>query len=187
MSTRSNIVLLRDNNSCSAIYCHYDGYLEHNGKMLLDNYTSTKDVRALVSMGDIKSLKPTLDEMVETEDYQIYDDPAKNFQSLRAYMSQVDTLFIEFIYLWSEEDESWWVSRSASREVGEAYLSTLFYHTDFKRLIVDEEGNVKEDYQNFIAGPGRLKNKQVTEEDVCECGELVEDCPDAYAHITSGA
>ena len=53
--------------------------------------------------------------------------------------------------------------------------------------LVDEEGNVKEDYHNFIVGPGRLKNKQVIEKDVCECGELVEDCPDAYVHITSGA
>jgi hypothetical protein len=57
MSTRSNIVLLRENGSCSAVYCHYDGYLEHNGRILLDNYTSTKDVRALVAMGNIRSLK----------------------------------------------------------------------------------------------------------------------------------
>tara|TARA_R100001082_G_scaffold108875_1_gene84892 strand:- start:131 stop:574 length:444 start_codon:yes stop_codon:yes gene_type:complete len=140
------------------MYCHYDGYLEHNGKLLLDNYTSTKDVKALISLGNIRSLKPTIDEMVETEDYQIYDDPAESFRSLRAYMSQVDTLFIEFIYLWSEEDESWWVSRSVSKEVGGAYLNTLFYHTDFKRLVVDKEGNVKEDYHNFIVGPGRLKD-----------------------------
>ena len=154
MSTRSNIVLLRDNGSCSAIYCHYDGYLEHNGKMLLDNYTSTQDVRALVSIGNIRALKPTLDEMVEEE----YKELPQNFSTLRGYMSQVDTLFIEFIYLWSEEDESWWVSRSVSKEVGGAYLNTLFYHTDFKRLVIDKEGNVKEDYHNFIAGPGRLKD-----------------------------
>jgi len=154
MSTRSNIVLLRDNGSCSAIYCHYDGYLEHNGKMLLDNYTSTQDVRALVALGDIRALKPTLDEMVEEE----YKELPQNFSTLRGYMSQVDTLFIEFIYLWSEEDESWWVSTSTSKEVGGAYLNTLFYHTDFKRLVIDKEGNVKEDYHNFIAGPGRLKD-----------------------------
>ena len=154
MSTRSNIVLLRDNGSCSAIYCHYDGYLEHNGKMLLDNYTSTQDVRALVALGDIRALKPTLDEMVEEE----YKELPQNFGSLRGYMSQVDTLFIEFIYLWSEEDESWWVSTSTSKEVGGAYLNTLFYHTDFKRLVIDKEGNVEEDYHNFIAGPGRLKD-----------------------------
>ena len=154
MSTRSNIVLLRDNGSCSAIYCHYDGYLEHNGKMLLDNYTSTQDVRALVALGDIRALKPTLDEMVEEE----YKELPQNFSTLRGYMSQVDTLFIEFIYLWSEEDESWWVSTSTSKEVGGAYLNTLFYHTDFKRLVIDKEGNVEEDYHNFIAGPGRLKD-----------------------------
>jgi len=154
MSTRSNIVLLRDNGSCSAIYCHYDGYLEHNGKMLLDNYTSTQDVRALVALGDIRALKPTLDEMVEEE----YKELPQNFSTLRGYMSQVDTLFIEFIYLWSEEDESWWVSTSTSKEVGGAYLNTLFYHTDFKRLVIDKEGSVKEDWGKYIAGPGRLKD-----------------------------
>tara|TARA_R100001163_G_scaffold62959_1_gene54270 strand:- start:703 stop:1188 length:486 start_codon:yes stop_codon:yes gene_type:complete len=154
MSTRSNIVLLRENGSCSAVYCHYDGYLEHNGKMLLDNYSSTEDVRVLVAMGNIRSLKPTLDEMVKEE----YAEEPCNYNNLRHYMSEVDTLFIEFIYLWSEEDESWWVSRSVSKEVGGAYLNTLFYHTDFKRLVVDKEGNVKEDYHNFIIGPGRLKD-----------------------------
>tara|TARA_R100000655_G_scaffold45398_1_gene82235 strand:+ start:405 stop:794 length:390 start_codon:yes stop_codon:yes gene_type:complete len=122
--------------------------------MLLDNYTSTQDVRALVALGDIRALKPTLDEMVEEE----YKELPQNFSTLRGYMSQVDTLFIEFIYLWSEEDESWWVSTSTSKEVGGAYLNTLFYHTDFKRLVIDKEGNVKEDYHNFIAGPGRLKD-----------------------------
>ena len=117
MSTRSNIVLLRENGSCSAVYCHYDGYLEHNGKMLIENYTSTKDVRALVAMGNIRSLKPTLDEMAKED----YAEAPHNCNTLRGYMSEVDTLFIEFIYLWSEEDESWWVSRSVSKEVGGAY------------------------------------------------------------------
>ena len=80
--------------------------------------------------------------MVETEDYQIYDDPAQNFKRLRAYMSQVDTLFIEYIYMWSEENESWWVSKSVSKEVGGAYLNTLFYHTDFKPLVINDKEEV---------------------------------------------
>jgi hypothetical protein len=105
-------------------------------------------------MGNIRSLKPTLDEMAKED----YAEAPHNCNTLRGYMSEVDTLFIEFIYLWSEEDESWWVSRSVSKEVGGAYLNRLFYHTDFKRLVVDKEGNVKEDYHNFIAGPGRLKD-----------------------------
>tara|TARA_R110000824_G_scaffold386613_1_gene581594 strand:- start:547 stop:966 length:420 start_codon:yes stop_codon:yes gene_type:complete len=138
MSTRSNIVLLKENGACSAVYCHYDGYLEHNGKMLVDNYTSTEDVRALVAMGNIRSLKPTLDEMVEED----YEEPPQNFKSLRAYMSQVDTLFIEFIYMWSEENESWWVSRSVSKEVDGAYLNRMFYHTDFKPLVINDKEEV---------------------------------------------
>jgi hypothetical protein len=162
MSTRSNIIIQNEDGLVHSIYCHYDGYVEHNGKILLENYTSRDEVVRLISLGDIKSLKPTVEEMTESEDYQIYDDPFQTHKSLRAYMDQVDTLFIEFIYMWHVRKQKWLVSESKSVDVADGYYHTMFYHSRFTDL-------------------------QVTEKDVCECGELVEDCPDAYAHITSGA
>jgi len=71
-------------------------------------------------------------------------------------------LFIEFIYMWHVRKQKWLVSESKSVDVADGFHHTMFYHSRFTDL-------------------------QVTEEDVCECGELVKDCPDAYVHITSGA
>ena len=38
MATRSTIAMKTPEGKIRAIYCHWDGYPEHNGKMLLDNY-----------------------------------------------------------------------------------------------------------------------------------------------------
>ena len=35
MSTRSNIAIKRKNGTVESIYCHWDGYLSYNGKILL--------------------------------------------------------------------------------------------------------------------------------------------------------
>ena len=60
MSTRSNIIIQNEDGLVHSIYCHYDGYIEHNGKILLENYTSRDEVVRLISLGNIRSLKPTV-------------------------------------------------------------------------------------------------------------------------------
>jgi hypothetical protein len=42
-------------NVCKSVYCHWDGYLEHNGAILQEYYDSSK-ANELVSMGDLSSL-----------------------------------------------------------------------------------------------------------------------------------
>jgi hypothetical protein len=42
------------------VYCHWDGYLEHNGKILLEHYSNPFVLRDLIDLGDISSLKPTV-------------------------------------------------------------------------------------------------------------------------------
>ena len=54
MSTRSAIGVMHGDN-CKAIYCHSDGYLSYNGKVLLANYDSAK-ANQLVAMGDMSVL-----------------------------------------------------------------------------------------------------------------------------------
>ena len=56
MATRSNIGILNPDNTVSYIYCHYDGYLEHNGSILNDHYTTEGKVRALIALGDLSIL-----------------------------------------------------------------------------------------------------------------------------------
>lgn len=54
MATRSAIAIMHGERAKS-VYCHWDGYLEHNGYLLQNFYDSTQ-TNLLISMGDISSL-----------------------------------------------------------------------------------------------------------------------------------
>lgn len=54
MGTRSRIGVMHGDN-CKSVYCHWDGYLDHNGRILLEHYDSSK-ANHLVALGDISSL-----------------------------------------------------------------------------------------------------------------------------------
>jgi len=56
MGTRSRIGVMHGTN-CKSVYCHWDGYLDHNGRILLEHYDSTK-ANFLVALGDLSSLRP---------------------------------------------------------------------------------------------------------------------------------
>lgn len=59
MGTRSRIGVMHGDN-LKSVYCHWDGYLEHNGRILLEHYDSAK-ANHLVALGDISSLAPSID------------------------------------------------------------------------------------------------------------------------------
>jgi hypothetical protein len=54
MGTRSRIGVMHGD-VCKSVYCHWDGYLEHNGRILFEHYDSAK-ANHLVALGDISSL-----------------------------------------------------------------------------------------------------------------------------------
>ena len=58
MATRSLIGIKLDN-IVKTIYCHWDGYPEHNGQLLMNNYTSPSAVFDLLELGDLSSLAET--------------------------------------------------------------------------------------------------------------------------------
>jgi len=59
MATRSIIAKL-DSKGVQAIYCHNDGYLSNNGKILDQHYTHEVHVNQLLAEGDISSLRDTI-------------------------------------------------------------------------------------------------------------------------------
>lgn len=63
MSTRSTISI-QTPKGIRSIYCHFDGYLRHNGKILLENYDTPDKVNALIDLGDISSLGENLEKTV---------------------------------------------------------------------------------------------------------------------------
>lgn len=60
MGTRSRIGLETANGSVYSIYCHWDGYPSHNGKILLEHYSDPDKLRELIDLGDISTLAPIL-------------------------------------------------------------------------------------------------------------------------------
>lgn len=58
MGTRSRIGVMHGDN-CKSVYCHWDGYLDFNGRLLLEHYDSSK-ANHLVALGDLSSLRPNV-------------------------------------------------------------------------------------------------------------------------------
>ena len=55
MATRSAIAVMHGD-VIKAVYCHWDGYLEHNGAILQEHYGNAK-ANNLVALGQISSLR----------------------------------------------------------------------------------------------------------------------------------
>ena len=60
MATRSTIALEYADGTVEQVYCHWDGYLAHNGKILQEHYSNPFILRDLIDLGDVSSLKPTV-------------------------------------------------------------------------------------------------------------------------------
>jgi len=58
MGTRSRIGVMHGDN-VKSVYCHWDGYLEHNGEILQKHFDSVK-ANQLVALGDLSSLRPEI-------------------------------------------------------------------------------------------------------------------------------
>ena len=60
MATRSTIALEFADGTIGQVYCHWDGYLAHNGKMLQEYYSNPFVLRDLIDLGSLSSLRPQI-------------------------------------------------------------------------------------------------------------------------------
>ena len=72
MGTRSAIGI-KHGDVVKAVYCHWDGYLEHNGLLLARFYDNSVKVNKLISMGDLSSLGASIGEQQNFNDYREVD------------------------------------------------------------------------------------------------------------------
>lgn len=56
MGTRSTIALEFADGTVGQVYCHWDGYLSNNGKILLNHYMDPFKVQQLIDLGHVSSL-----------------------------------------------------------------------------------------------------------------------------------
>jgi hypothetical protein len=75
MSTNSSIAVKKSDGVIQSIYCHWDGYPSHNGKMLLKHYNSQEKAEQVISLGDLSFL----DASMEKPEGHSYDNAVKGY------------------------------------------------------------------------------------------------------------
>lgn len=75
MATRSRIGIENEDGSVSSVYCHWDGYLEHNGVVLENHYKNRELVKKLISLGSISSLR----ESIECPEGHSFQNPVEGY------------------------------------------------------------------------------------------------------------
>jgi hypothetical protein len=88
MGTRSRIGVMHGD-VCKSVYCHWDGYLEHNGRILQEYYDSAR-ANHLVALGDISSLGPVLGQAHPFSKFEITDTDSEREAKL-ALMELAET------------------------------------------------------------------------------------------------
>jgi hypothetical protein len=78
MGTRSRIGYELSDHSVVSVYCHWDGYPDHNGRILVDHYQNRDDVMELIDGGSMSSLRTThlwVTAAVRDENDKIVENP----------------------------------------------------------------------------------------------------------------
>jgi len=70
MSTNSTIAKKNSDGSITAIYCHWDGYISHNGKILLEHYTDEAKIDELLALGSLSVLGESIGEKVDFDTFR---------------------------------------------------------------------------------------------------------------------
>jgi hypothetical protein len=118
-----------------SIYCHWDGYLQHNGSLLEKHYTASPKVNNLIAFGDLSSLRPEIGsehpfsrldtKMTDEEWDKLYGDmctfytrdrgedaPYKHFNTIKEAVAYYDGSWCEYFYLYRtaehEEQGNWY-------------------------------------------------------------------------------
>lgn len=95
MSTRSRIGVMHGD-KLKSVYCHWDGYLSYNGRILQEHYDSAK-ANHLISLGYISSLK---EEIGEKHEFDAITDSCTFFGRDRGESDvdfDVDQSYAEFL------------------------------------------------------------------------------------------
>ena len=141
MGTRSRIVLDRAENfkvdNLMSMYVHYDGYLEYNGKMLLQHYDNQKKIEDLILHvgGYASALKDTPE---QTREESVHRESIEYHSSEEELMDWCDNSDLEFIYLF--KNGVWYVSQRNSVVLEDRYEGSYYYYwTKFVKLADQKE------------------------------------------------
>jgi hypothetical protein len=111
MGTRSTIALEFADGTVQQVYCHWDGYLEHNGKILAGHYINPFKLKELLALGGFSSLEATVEGTAATAYTQRGEERViSKFKDFNEYKHEAQ--FEEYDYILRQVDGKavWFVS-----------------------------------------------------------------------------
>ena len=134
MATRSTIALEFADGTVQQVYCHWDGYLDNNGRILRDHYSDPFKLQRLIDLGDISSLAADIGDQHDFDargegttfymrDRGETDCYARTFKDFQEYTREAS--FEEYDY----------ILRNVN---GKAQWFVQFYGTDGEYLTLEE-------------------------------------------------
>ena len=124
--TRGQFGKIYKSGEIASVYTHYDSYPEHMLPTIKKGYKKGTDVDAVLGKGDNSGLEVSPDKM------KFYGDPRSlkptmgNVKNLKKYISDVDGQGAEYIYLFDERDQKWYmIEVYGDRELVPAFESVV--------------------------------------------------------------
>ena len=130
MATRSTISLEFADGTIGQVYCHWDGYLAHNGKILFENYSDPFILRELIDLGSVSSLRPNIGIQHPFSKFEINDKSP-----------DVDAL----ISLYEEAEQKGWCT-FYGRDRGEGEYEATYFK-DYEHFLIDGQ---EEEYDYIL-------------------------------------
>jgi hypothetical protein len=97
MGTRSRVGIMQGD-VCKSVYCHYDGYLDHTGRVLLDRWDEA-EVLKLMKLGDNSGIQESVDEMNFYKDRGETGVGAIKANTFEEFLEQVEGCGGEYYYV----------------------------------------------------------------------------------------
>jgi hypothetical protein len=119
MATRSTIALEFEDGRVGVVYCHWDGYLSNNGRILQKHYQDPAKVAELIALGNLSSLGVNIGEKhdfdADTKDCTFYgrdhdrpiDNQADFYKNFGEYLMNFTSQEYNYIL---RRDGKWYVS-----------------------------------------------------------------------------
>lgn len=168
MSTRSKIGILRKDGSVDHVYSHWDGYPEHNGVVLIENYNNINKLNELIKNGDMSILAehiyPTPDKAHSFDHEEGRQDDVCLFynrdrgedwkhtnprtsKSLDRFIQDCKLSDCEFAYLYDEDKKEWLFSPIPYGKESDMDFCSLKDELNDKNI--EHDDSFKEDYLIF--------------------------------------
>ena len=163
MATRSTIALEFADGTIGQVYCHWDGYMAHNGKMLQEYYSNPFILRDLIDLGSLSSLRPQIGtkhpfsmfeaNMTQDEFANLYRDMCTFYERDRGERSADATYFKDYEHFLvdGQAEEYDYILRNVN---GVATWFVSDHDGDFvtlKSAIMDEEDRIAQDETDEVA------------------------------------